>query len=370
MESTALSGTTKPINLDAIALAAAQEVMGINPDSILGPGQLTARIQVIIREAIASATSNDIAMYWHGRAKDMQVMHARAGEELARAQRALRHAGFTDGMLGWQATPGTIEDVRSQLAQMEEVKDGAYEERNMVVAALAKCFPSGTAKTAIEGWAPEWHNCVYIDLPTGQASWHYHDDHAPLFADLPPYKGKWDGHSTPAKYTRLAALKLWDVFTTAAYRMQNNGDGTEQLMFHNDFVEYGTKAYRDGYRDEYDIDYEAQLTATPGAGEQPLLFYTFKASGKEVITAGLQALRKASWCTILPARTVRLHIHHDTIGDGIFTPLMNDALREFMDGDPRGERMTFRAENGVRIEVESMPQMSIEELVEGKVLKK
>lgn len=95
----------------------------------------------------------------------------------------------------------------NELKEMESRKDAAYLERNQVVAALAKCFPSGTAKTAIEGWSEDWHGCVYIDLPTGQASWHYHDSQAYLFADLPAYKGKWDGHTTEEKYSRIAKLQ-------------------------------------------------------------------------------------------------------------------------------------------------------------------
>ncbi len=83
----------------------------------------------------------------------------------------------------------------------------AYLERNKVVAALAKCFPSGIARTAIEGWSDDWHGCVYIDLPTGQVSWHYHDSHAALFEGLPPYTKPWDGHNTEEKYRRVAALK-------------------------------------------------------------------------------------------------------------------------------------------------------------------
>lgn len=94
----------------------------------------------------------------------------------------------------------------SELEQMRERKDAAYLERNQVVAALAKCFPSGVARTAIEGWSEDWHGCVYIDLPTGQASWHFHDSHAYLFDSLPPYTGTWDGHDTPEKYARLAKL--------------------------------------------------------------------------------------------------------------------------------------------------------------------
>jgi len=92
-------------------------------------------------------------------------------------------------------------------AEFEARKDAAYLERNQVVAALAKCFPSGIAKTAIEGWSEDWNSCVYIDLPTGQTSWHYHDSQAYLFADLPAYKGKWDGHTTEEKYARIARLQ-------------------------------------------------------------------------------------------------------------------------------------------------------------------
>jgi hypothetical protein len=89
--------------------------------------------------------------------------------------------------------------------QMRDRKDAAYTERNRVVTALARLFPSGTRRTDIPGWSEDWHGCVYIDLPTGQVSWHYHDSQAPLFADLPPYRGEWDGHTTELKYERLAA---------------------------------------------------------------------------------------------------------------------------------------------------------------------
>ncbi len=90
--------------------------------------------------------------------------------------------------------------------ECEARKDAAYLERNQVVAALSKCFPSGVARTAIEGWSEDWHGCVYIDLPTGQVSWHFHDSQAHLFAHLPPYRGTWDGHTTELKYERVAAL--------------------------------------------------------------------------------------------------------------------------------------------------------------------
>jgi hypothetical protein len=107
-------------------------------------------------------------------------------------------------VIGRWSTPA----LRAELHDMRALKDSAYLERNQVVAALAKQFPSGTARTAIEGWSDDWHGCVYIDLPTGQVSWHFHDTHAYLFRDLPSYAKPWDGHSTPEKYARLTRLPL------------------------------------------------------------------------------------------------------------------------------------------------------------------
>ena len=102
---------------------------------------------------------------------------------------------------------------RYELAQMEMRKDAAYLERNQVVAALASLaldlgYRAGIARTAIEGWSDDWHGCVYIDLPTGQVSWHYHDSHAHLFDFLPHYDGEWDGHDTPEKYRRVLELRI------------------------------------------------------------------------------------------------------------------------------------------------------------------
>jgi hypothetical protein len=84
--------------------------------------------------------------------------------------------------------------------------DKAYEERNRLVALLARLYPSGLRHTAIEGWDPEWNGCVFIDTPVGQMSWHYHDREAHLFDGLPPYVKPWDGHTTEQKHERLAKL--------------------------------------------------------------------------------------------------------------------------------------------------------------------
>lgn len=119
-------------------------------------------------------------------------------------------------IIGLSGIPALEAEMRDRLKAKDAEKDAAYLERNRLVALLASLYPSGIARTDIPGWLPEWHNCVYIDLPTGQASWHYHDSHAHLFAHLPPYRKQWDGHTTEQKYERVAALgaakrseKLW-----------------------------------------------------------------------------------------------------------------------------------------------------------------
>lgn len=85
-------------------------------------------------------------------------------------------------------------------------KDEAYRQRNHLVAAMARLFPSGIRPTNIEGWSANWHGCVYIDLPVGQISYHYHDSQQMLFEDLPPYEKVYDGHDKDAVHERLEAL--------------------------------------------------------------------------------------------------------------------------------------------------------------------
>lgn len=141
----------------------------------------------------------------------------------------------------------------AQVERMKEQKDGAYLERNQVVAALASCFPSGVARTAIEGWSEDWHGCVYIDLPTGQASWHYHDSQAFLFAHLPPYTKRWDGHTTPEKYQRLAALATGPRATAEAYGCAPNAkhiDEPHEPIPDRAFVRVGETEW------EYNATYE------------------------------------------------------------------------------------------------------------------
>ena len=105
------------------------------------------------------------------------------------------------------------DDRGSLLAYVREItasKDGAYSERDQLVAALSKLFPAGLERHPDEdaSWENDWRWIVFIDLPTGQASWHIHDSELSMFDHLPRFTGRtWDGHSTPEKYARLALLE-------------------------------------------------------------------------------------------------------------------------------------------------------------------
>jgi hypothetical protein len=92
-------------------------------------------------------------------------------------------------------------------------KDSAYAERNQVVALLLRMalrlgWRAGVGRHEDrpgEAWEPDWRQLVSVDLPTGQASWHFHDSEAHLLAGLPEYGAGWDGHDTPEKYRRVNA---------------------------------------------------------------------------------------------------------------------------------------------------------------------
>lgn len=101
-----------------------------------------------------------------------------------------------------------LEGYEAGVAEQKKATDSAYWERNRLVALLARLYPSGRAITAIPGWDEAWHNCIYIDTPKGQLSWHVHDNEMVQFASLPEYKGEWDGHSTEEKYRRILLLIL------------------------------------------------------------------------------------------------------------------------------------------------------------------
>lgn len=88
--------------------------------------------------------------------------------------------------------------------------DAVYAERNRLVAALAHLF-ANAAWRGLDPSAPDF-TIVYIDLPSGQVSWHIPDAEMVAFPPLPLRDPTgWDGHDTDTKYERLAALRRGDI---------------------------------------------------------------------------------------------------------------------------------------------------------------
>jgi len=99
----------------------------------------------------------------------------------------------------WERTHVELGDTINNL-------NAAYRERAHLVALLAAIYPShiGPAPDTDPSWS-----IVYVQLPTGQASWHIARSDMPLFAHVPtsdPTKTHWDGHTTAEKYERIARL--------------------------------------------------------------------------------------------------------------------------------------------------------------------
>lgn len=124
--------------------------------------------------------------------------------------------GFFKEPVKIKTSPISIEDIiklitdqQARIRELEAQKDGAYSERNQLVAALSKLFPSWMEWHSDEdiSWDNDWRNIVFIELPTGQVSWHIHDSEVSHFQHLRKKAGSsWDGHTTEEKYKRLAAL--------------------------------------------------------------------------------------------------------------------------------------------------------------------
>jgi predicted Holliday junction resolvase-like endonuclease len=101
--------------------------------------------------------------------------------------------------------------LHKTLADTIDAKNNAYKERNKVVAALAHicchvlCLPVYVTWHDGAEWEDDWRTVLFIQLPTGQASWHFHDSEKDLLENLPHRRVIWDGHTTEEKYQRLAA---------------------------------------------------------------------------------------------------------------------------------------------------------------------
>lgn len=104
--------------------------------------------------------------------------------------------------------------LEKYIKELKEQRDGAYKERNLLVAALTKVFPAYIAlHPEDEEWEDDWRNIIFVEIPIGkgkttQVSWHIHDSELGYFKHLPQGKNEWDGHDTKEKYNRLRRIKF------------------------------------------------------------------------------------------------------------------------------------------------------------------
>ena len=68
---------------------------------------------------------------------------------------------------------------------------------------LQKGISVGVGEHEGDDWENDWRKVIYLELPTGQISFHIHDSESGMFSFLPKYFGKWDGHNTDQKWQRL-----------------------------------------------------------------------------------------------------------------------------------------------------------------------
>lgn len=87
--------------------------------------------------------------------------------------------------------------------RFESEASEAYADRNGLVVAFARaCAELGHRVGILDDHDPKWP-IVYVDLPTGQVSWHVTPEDADRIRDLETYKGSWDQHDLDKNRLRL-----------------------------------------------------------------------------------------------------------------------------------------------------------------------
>lgn len=88
--------------------------------------------------------------------------------------------------------------------------DSVYRERNQIAAGLAHLVmvAGGNAWIGHDPSEPDWP-VLFIELPTGQVSWHFAPTDVDLLEGIPTSERPWDGHTTEEKYQRLQALRAF-----------------------------------------------------------------------------------------------------------------------------------------------------------------
>jgi len=127
--------------------------------------------------------------YWLDRAEHDAHAEPADIEPAEHDERAIRTRQWE-----WLAA-GMVRLYLSEIRTVDQTDPVDYSRRyHLVLCAMqfacAAGFPVGIRLDPLQ---PEWP-LVYIELPTGQVSWH-----------MPQHERDWDGHSTEEKYARVQA---------------------------------------------------------------------------------------------------------------------------------------------------------------------
>ena len=95
----------------------------------------------------------------------------------------------------------------NQIKQLKDKLDDTYRERNIMVAALSRVYPSHFSKhdRKEKSYDDDYKWIVCVHTPLGTATWHIQKCEKKLLFDhlKLKLKCKWDGHSTEIKYNRI-----------------------------------------------------------------------------------------------------------------------------------------------------------------------
>jgi hypothetical protein len=133
-----------------------------------------------------------------------------AGHPLYPADSSTESGSPTDWEAVARRRESELKTVGEARHQAEQQRDGAYRERAQLLAWLAALHPA-VRTLAPDVDEPGWQ-ILYLNPTTGgQMSWHIAPRDAELLAHVQQVqtddeRAQWDGHTTEAKYQRIAAL--------------------------------------------------------------------------------------------------------------------------------------------------------------------
>lgn len=145
---------------------------------------------------------------------DRDVMIKFIQEERKQAQRDLiKHktskSGISlSGVLVYEAMQEELQRLEDRAVEFQNAKNTAYRQRNeaalgMARMAMALGMPVGVLEDKTRAGFPY---LLYIDLPTGQVSWHFMAMDRDLLSPFQKYEREWDGHDDDERSRRLISF--------------------------------------------------------------------------------------------------------------------------------------------------------------------